>query len=458
MVLAHQPKESMPIAFAMREAMRHGLGWRAPIFFGVDDEALYTTPTHRIETTPRLSDVLHPFEISAQLLRQPPGADPDRLARTIHQDYCQLRRAQIKAGTSTEPRDGALNQWQDLPYTYRQANRRVADHLPAKLLSAGCYVPSGSLAAESSFMLMPADPGPDVERLARLEHVSWTIERRLDGWTYGPTRNTPRRIHPDLIDYDHLPEETKDYDRNQIHALSGVRLLRIAGQRATKLVRFDLWIGIVGADMLDHQQAAWAAHALRDDILPGLLRSHAHHNITVLSSLTPGGSLLLTEATLELLDEAKRQHRLVAVEGVPAAAAIDAFEIAWNNGAVGYLTAPERGEAQWQDCRTMLAKTIENLEKSPRCERIIELGMAAADGRRAQNAFLVQRAHVLIVAAGAHAPAAPGSPREALAWREDAASMPADLPRYPPRPNKPASGTPRTILLDVSQRNVRSDA
>lgn len=53
-----------------------------------------------------------------------------------------------------------------------------------------------------------------VERLARNVHDNWALGRIKEGWTYGVERDDVLKKHPCLIDYNDLPENEKDYDRN----------------------------------------------------------------------------------------------------------------------------------------------------------------------------------------------------------------------------------------------------
>lgn len=59
---------------------------------------------------------------------------------------------------------------------------------------------------------------PDVEiheDLAELEHERWNAQRRMDGWRWAdlPRKDEARRLHPNLVTYAALDEQTKDYDR-----------------------------------------------------------------------------------------------------------------------------------------------------------------------------------------------------------------------------------------------------
>jgi hypothetical protein len=51
------------------------------------------------------------------------------------------------------------------------------------------------------------------ELLARNAHEIWARKRTSEGWTWGPERNDAAKKHPNLVPYDQLPEEEKEYDR-----------------------------------------------------------------------------------------------------------------------------------------------------------------------------------------------------------------------------------------------------
>ena len=51
------------------------------------------------------------------------------------------------------------------------------------------------------------------ELLAKNTHDLWAKERLSDGWKYGPIRDDEKRLHPDLVPYENLPEKEKKYDR-----------------------------------------------------------------------------------------------------------------------------------------------------------------------------------------------------------------------------------------------------
>jgi hypothetical protein len=60
---------------------------------------------------------------------------------------------------------------------------------------------------------IPADLKALVEHLARHVHDIWAQKRIDQGWRWGPARDDEEQLHPDLVPYDQLSEEEKQYDR-----------------------------------------------------------------------------------------------------------------------------------------------------------------------------------------------------------------------------------------------------
>ncbi len=67
----------------------------------------------------------------------------------------------------------------------------------------------------------------EIEELARLEHRRWREERLAHGWIAGDPRDDERRVHPDLVPYDELPEQSREY--NRVAALDMIPILEDAG-------------------------------------------------------------------------------------------------------------------------------------------------------------------------------------------------------------------------------------
>ncbi|MGE5155133.1 MAG: RyR domain-containing protein [Bdellovibrio bacteriovorus] len=147
----------------------------------------------------------------------------DRLAQTIHEHYTDSIAAQGR-DPAAEP---AGQPWPRLAATYRDANRRQADHLGAKLAVTDCRAEPEERVESFAFAPLEA------ERLAVIEHLRWAADRYLDGWTYAPKRDNARKHHPQLVPYPSLSEPMKDLDRYAVRgvpallARSGLGVVRV---------------------------------------------------------------------------------------------------------------------------------------------------------------------------------------------------------------------------------------
>ncbi|WP_426531807.1 RyR domain-containing protein [Bradyrhizobium sp. McL0615] len=139
------------------------------------------------------------------------------LARASHENYRRATPSHQSAAT-----------WEMLPDSLRRANIRAADQIPALLWSLGVEVREwapgelpnlnpDALAA----VLQKASNSEFAAELSRVEHERWMIERKLDGWSYGPSRDDQKRHHPLLIPWEQLrkspAEVRKDFE--QVSAL-----------------------------------------------------------------------------------------------------------------------------------------------------------------------------------------------------------------------------------------------
>jgi len=72
-----------------------------------------------------------------------------------------------------------------------------------------------------------------LDRLARLEHERWLQERTQQGWRYGSVRDDQRKLHPDLVDWAELSDESAEKDRDAVQNIP--RLLRATGFQILRL-------------------------------------------------------------------------------------------------------------------------------------------------------------------------------------------------------------------------------
>jgi hypothetical protein len=146
------------------------------------------------------------------------GGDLDRMAMANHKIYLHNRKTKNDFGT--RPADVP---WEELPQEYKDSNRKAADHIGVKIRGLG-------------YMISPvyeetdkADPhtqvtlqAEEIELLAQLEHVRWSAERRLSGWSHNPERNDNMKRSPYLVAWGELDEGTKDYDKDSVENIPKV--------------------------------------------------------------------------------------------------------------------------------------------------------------------------------------------------------------------------------------------
>ena len=59
--------------------------------------------------------------------------------------------------------------------------------------------------------------------LTRLEHERWIIERELDGWSSGATKDTARRIHHLLVPWEQLQKSPAEMEKDVEQVLQALR-------------------------------------------------------------------------------------------------------------------------------------------------------------------------------------------------------------------------------------------
>ena len=138
-------------------------------------------------------------------------------AKTIHENYLKQVTAHkeslsnLKDWTEKE----AHKNWDSLPEYLRDKNRDQADHIPIK---TKIILQLLSHANEKEDFI---NKNKEVlEQMAELEHRRWMASSVIAGFRFGENRDEfIKKTHPDIIPYDRLNEDTKDYDRNVIESL-----------------------------------------------------------------------------------------------------------------------------------------------------------------------------------------------------------------------------------------------
>lgn len=139
----------------------------------------------------------------------------DVLARAVHQAYLAVEAAD-RRDNNLPPAAG--KSWEELKEDDRRSNREAADHLWAKLHILGYDLeeldtPDSEPRIDLDILRVLKEHEED---LARLEHQRWMAWRVLNGWRYGPVRNDIDKLHPDIVAYEALAENTKAKDRANV--------------------------------------------------------------------------------------------------------------------------------------------------------------------------------------------------------------------------------------------------
>jgi RyR domain/TrkA-N domain len=145
------------------------------------------------------------------------------IAKAVHERY--VRAAQARGDTvATNP---SMAPWEGLPEHLKESNRSQVADIGNKLRSINCAVVPTIDAAPFAFR------DDELDRLARLEHQRWLQERTRQGWRYGSVRDDKRKLHPDLVDWADLSEQSKEKDRDAVQNIP--RLLRATGFQILRL-------------------------------------------------------------------------------------------------------------------------------------------------------------------------------------------------------------------------------
>jgi len=149
-----------------------------------------------------------------------------KLARAIHSRYLQKVR---KAGISGEedekipvfyyqgdPGNQYLVDFDNLPEEIKYSNIDNAYHIPAKLLSIGYKIRHVKKGFKSVTLHLNEE---EIETMARVEHLRWSWDKRLNGWIRGKVKDISGKKHPGLIPFEELSESEKEKDRELVRLI-----------------------------------------------------------------------------------------------------------------------------------------------------------------------------------------------------------------------------------------------
>jgi serine phosphatase RsbU (regulator of sigma subunit) len=136
-----------------------------------------------------------------------------KIARAIHSRYQHQIRKQHK-GKNTGGEE--VHEFDRLQADIKFSNIDNAWHIPTKLLSIGYRIRKVKK-GHKPFALRINDM--EIETMAAVEHLRWSWDKRLHGWTWGKTKNKKNKRHPGLVPYYRLPETEKEKDRELVRLI-----------------------------------------------------------------------------------------------------------------------------------------------------------------------------------------------------------------------------------------------
>ncbi len=142
-----------------------------------------------------------------------------KLARAIHSRYLHEIRIQSRKADNyifynpDHSRNQYLSDFDDLPDEIKYSNIDNAAHIPTKLLAIGYKIRPVKKGFKAFALSLNEE---EIETMARVEHIRWSWEKRLNGWRHGTKKNDIKKTHPSLIAYERLSESEKEKDRELV--------------------------------------------------------------------------------------------------------------------------------------------------------------------------------------------------------------------------------------------------
>jgi serine phosphatase RsbU (regulator of sigma subunit) len=149
-----------------------------------------------------------------------------KLARAIHSKYLHEIRSQHTKSETTPldyffytPKDFMdqyIYDFDELPDETKYSNFDNAAHIPTKLLSIGYKIRQVKKGFKSVTLHLNED---EIETMAMVEHIRWSWDKRLNGWSYNSVKDESNKTHPGLLPYNDLPDSEKEKDRELVRLI-----------------------------------------------------------------------------------------------------------------------------------------------------------------------------------------------------------------------------------------------
>ncbi len=219
--------EGLVNAFLMTRVFKHGARSMENIIAMSDLAGRSSFERSRLPSPAQL--YIHVEEDFLNIAQQPVFSDEDVKSMALKSHEC-YRKAKFGKGqldgASPEVRlkegDVPLS---TMPEDYQSSSRAFVRSIALRLVAEGCaVVPMRGVTPL---------PLPDslIERMAAQEHDRWMAEKQASGFRLGYPKDNDAKVHPWLVAWDALAEDTKELDRVQLRGIPEILAVVGAGVR-----------------------------------------------------------------------------------------------------------------------------------------------------------------------------------------------------------------------------------
>jgi len=149
----------------------------------------------------------------------------EELARILHERYVAERANEGE----TIATNSSMVDFDKLTDDLKEANRDNATAIPRKLKQIKYDI---RRLERGEHVDLPKFTDDEIEQMAKMEHARWNWQKIMQGWVYGPERDSQKKTSPYLIPWARLRDHIQEYDRQTVRVIP--ELLQQAGYLAYK--------------------------------------------------------------------------------------------------------------------------------------------------------------------------------------------------------------------------------
>ncbi|NQT50429.1 hypothetical protein HQ576_00165, partial [bacterium] len=129
----------------------------------------------------------------------------DRAARAVHEAFVADKLSE-RSAPSVQP-------WPSLRDDFKESNRGQVAFAEEVLRTVGYAVRKATPGADVPH---PRFTDAEIEKMAKLEHGRFVVERLGQGWRFGPHKDEANKVSPYLVPWADLSDNVREYDREAV--------------------------------------------------------------------------------------------------------------------------------------------------------------------------------------------------------------------------------------------------